>query len=535
MSFFQRIISYGSMIAILLLTTVVPASASTNTYNAKFVTSMTYMNVGTRAANLSIKFIDESGTIINYPIMNSDGSARTLAPNASASLGVSVLRLSTTSWNSGAIISANQPLATTMVQVSSSRVIRVRPVSNGFSASDAHTTISLPYVAKACTSSSLTTRFNVQNIGPSTDDITINLFWPNGDTAFSQTFSSIAAGQIVAIDMGTISVINPTTTGYVIPSNCVFEGSARISTTGTSKVVATAFETSTTGRSAATYESLVSPGSNRIFMPSVLCNVNYGDGAQSSSIIVHNTGASAARITYTYSYQIRAANGTLGAITNKQVALPARSVRPNATLTINACTDVPSGAVGSAVVTTFNPALSVTALSRVTGPGVSALAPGIPLNYAAASVAAPYVRYSTRCFTASPKTAVCRNESRQRTLFSVQNTSTNTDIRVRMTLYNHLGVIVGTRFVSGVIKPGAKVSLSPINIAAINNTAITNVNNEFGYWVVGGNLVYGGSAIFESFNATTNAVSTIPIAVTIRVLNSTVVGQTAEDYNAIPR
>jgi hypothetical protein len=157
------------------------------------------------------------------------------------------------------------------------------------------------------------------------------------------------------------------------------------------------------------------------------------------------------------------------------------------------------------------------------------------LNKVAAVVNAPYVRYSTSCFTAAPTTAVCRNESRQRTLFSVQNTSASDSIRVRVTLYNHLGVAVGTPFFSGEIKPRGKVTVSPTDVRAITTTPIaSNANAEFGYWVVGGNIVYGGSAKFEAWQFGTNAASTVPLAVTVRVLNSTVLGQTAEDYNAIP-
>jgi hypothetical protein len=104
-----------------------------------------------------------------------------------------------------------------------------------------------------------------------------------------------------------------------------------------------------------------------------------------------------------------------------------------------------------------------------------------------------------------------------------------------MTLYNHLGVVVGRSFVSGEIKPRGKVTISPTDVAAVTTTPInTNANAEFGYWVVGGNIVYGGSAKFEAWQVGTNAASTVPIAVTVRVINNTVLGQTAEDYNGLP-
>lgn len=530
MSLFRRILQYGGLIAALFLATIGPASASTNAYGSKFITSITYMNVGADPANLSVQFIDNTGSApIDYPILNNDGSARTLASYASASLSVSALSASTTSWTGGAIINANQPLVTTMVQVSTNPTIRVRPVSNGFTIADAGTTLSLPYVAKSCGTSRITTRLNIQNVGTASGDITTTLRWPNGDVAYTQTDTAVVIGGVISIDMGSVTANAPTSGGYTRPSGCGFEGSARITISGASKIVATAFETSTTGRNAAAYEGIVSPGALVNRLPSALCNVNYGDGAQSSSVVVHNTSGSAVNVSIKYRYQIRATDGTLGSM-QPQITANKGALAPNRTLTINACDDLPARAVGAA----FIDGGSLTAISKITGNGVYAVAPAL-LNPALSSVAyAPYVRYSTSCFSASPTNAVCRNESRQRTLFSVQNGS-GSNIRVRMTLYNHAGTVIGRR-ISSVIPANTKVTLSPADVSAVTATPInTNANAEFGYWVVAGNIVYGGSAIFEAWNASSDTASTTTnIAVTVRVLNSTALGQTAEDYNAIP-
>jgi hypothetical protein len=544
MSLFRRILSYGGLIAVLFFATLGPVSAATNAYSSKFITSITYMNVGAAAANLSVQFISNAGVTTNYPILNNDGSARTLARNASASLSVSVLEATTSTWTGGAIINANQPLATTMVQVSTNPTIRVRPVSNGFTASDAGATISLPYVAKACGTSKITSRINIQNVEFSTTDtLKTELYWPNGDLAYAHPDATISSvGQTFSINMASVSVSPPTSAGYKIPKECGFEGSARIYTTGGTKLVATSFEASTTGRNSASYESQISPGTSTVHMPTMLCNVNYGDGAQSSSYVIHNTSAQTSNIRIEYVYQLRATNGTLGKVTRLTTVANRLPILPNNTRTVNVCDHVPDRAVGSARIFTQIGSHAITAISKVTGNGVYAVSTGLPqssnstLNKVAAVVNAPYVRYSTSCFTAAPTTAVCRNESRQRTLFSVQNTSATDSIRVRMTLYNHLGVAVGSRsFVSGEIKPRGKVTISPTDVAAVTTTPInTNANAEFGYWVVGGNIVYGGSAKFEAWQVGTNAASTVPIAVTVRVINNTVLGQTAEDYNGLP-
>jgi hypothetical protein len=103
-----------------------------------------------------------------------------------------------------------------------------------------------------------------------------------------------------------------------------------------------------------------------------------------------------------------------------------------------------------------------------------------------------------------------------------------------MTLYNSSGAVVGTPYVTNTISPNAKVSISPTDVGAVANRNTRNANNEFGYWVIDGNIVYGGSAKFEALDTSGNRITNKNIAVTVRVLNSTVLGQTAEDYNAIP-
>ncbi len=106
-----------------------------------------------------------------------------------------------------------------------------------------------------------------------------------------------------------------------------------------------------------------------------------------------------------------------------------------------------------------------------------------------------------------------------------------------MTLYNSLGVAVGSPYLSPNIPANAKISIGPTDITEVaripGSGQPANPNNEFGYWVIGGNIVYGGSAKFESWQPSSNAAATVPIAVTVRVLNNTVLGQTAEDYNGI--
>lgn len=505
--------------------------AASNAYAAKYITSITYMNMGTADANLSVTMYDADTTgTVDYPLTNADGSVRSIAPNASASLSVSSITGLNTAWKGGAVISANQPLVATVVQVSNDAVIKARPVSNAFSSSDGGTKVIIPTVLKTCFSDSLTTRFNVQNVSGGAVTVNIALKWPNGTTASTTPTlgaQTINAGDVVSIDMGTLTI--PTTgIGYTPPTGCAFNGSAEITATGA--VVATALEASTTNRYANSFEGfkgLSTDGASTVYMPSALCDINYGDGTQSTSYAIHNLAGTTNPVTVTYSYQIRASNGTLGTVTSKAVTL---SIPANSKASVPGCQAalssvgnsvtlsgeaMPANAVGSAVITATGG--NIVAISKVIGAGISAATPGITSG--STKVAVPYVRYSNKCYTPIPTDVVCRGESRQQTRFAVQNVGTS-PTTFTMKLYDQNGAQVGSTYTSATVAVGAKLSISPADVSAVGTS------NEFGYWIVNSSVVYAGSAVFESAGS---------IAVVSRVLSMTPLGQAGEDYNGIPQ
>ncbi len=523
-------------VSLLLIVSVVygqhtPVMAAASAYATKYVTSITYMNVGTADANLSVTMYDATGTdTVDYALTNPDGSVRSIAPNASASLSVSSITSLNSDWKGGAVISSNQPLVATVVQVSNDAVIKTRPVSNGFSSSDGSANIIIPTVLKTCFADSLTTRFNVQNVSSGSVNVTVTLKWPNGNTAATPVNSqAVTAGDVVSVDLGSISSFTPAT-GYTPPTGCAFNGSAIITATG-GNVVATALEASITNRYANSFEGFKgtdSDGAATVYMPTALCNINYGDGAQSTAYAIQNLANTANTVTVTYNYQVRASNGTLGSATSTAVNLTIpigskasvpgcqtalTSVGNSTTLTGTA---MPANAVGSAVITASNG--NIVAISKVIGAGISAATPGITTG--SAKVVVPYVRYSNQCFTPVPSAAICRSESRQRTLFAVQNVGSGS-ATITMKLYDHNGAQVGSDF-STTIAAGAKASLSPANV-----TPAVGTSNEFGYWEVNGAIVYAGSAVFTATGST--------IAVVTRVLSMTPLGQAGEDFNGIPQ
>lgn len=506
--------------------------AASNAYDAKYVTSITYMNVGTDAANLSVTMYDANGTgTVDYALTNNDGSVRTIAPNASASLAVSSISSLNSDWKGGAVISANQPLAATVVQVSNDSIIKVRPVSNGFNSGDGGGTVIIPTVLKTCFADSLTTRFNVQNVSNGSTNVTVRIYWPNGNEATASPVvngQSVSAGDVVSVDMKNVTVANA---GYTPPAGCAFNGSAII-TSSSGDVVASALETSTTNRYANSFEGFkgtASDGAPKVYMPSALCNINYGDGAQSTAYAIQNLANATNNVTVTYKYQLRASNGTLGSATTTTVSLAIppgskasvpgcqaalTSVGNSVTLSGNA---MPPNAVGSAVITATGG--NIVAISKVVGAGISAATPGITSG--STKVVVPYVRYSNKCFTPVPIDATCRGESRQQTRFAVQNVNADgSSTTFTMKLYDQNGVQVGSTYSSASVDAGAKLSISPANVSAVGTS------NEFGYWVVNNSVVYAGSAVFESAGS---------IAVVARVLSMTPLGQYGEDFNGIPR
>jgi hypothetical protein len=187
---------------------------------------------------------------------------------------------------------------------------------------------------------------------------------------------------------------------------------------------------------------------------------------------------------------------------------------------------MPAAAVGSAVITSNR---NIVGLQKISGGGISAATPAFISG--GSKIYTPFVRYSVSCFTANPTGSTCRGESRQRTLFAVQNIG-GASARIKMTLYNYLGQVVGTYITPSTVVNGAKISLNPTNATPVSPYTVAT-QNEFGYTYANNNMIYSGSAVFESVNAAGTAPAS-SIAVVTRVLSQTPLGQTGDDYNGTP-
>lgn len=547
MEFMRRTITQIGLVLILVFASVGSAHAATNAYDAKYVTSISYMNVGSVDANLNLTFYNADSTCVtactvNYQVLDTDGSARVIPSMASASLAVSTVGDLSSTQKYGAVVTSNQPLIATIMQVANDSIIGTKPISSGFLSTDASSTIVLPSVMKSCFTDDLTTRFSVQNASASTlTDVELKLIWPNGDEVTpTTTLASLAPGDAQYFDMATVSV-GSAPAGVTLPTGCGFNGSAVISS-ATGSLVATAVELSNVNKYGNSFEGLpgsATDGALTLYMPSAMCRVNYGDGEQSTSYAIQNLTSTTANIDVAFRYQIRSSTGALGAVQTRtlSLAIPAKSkgsvpgcdTSKNTVGNTNTATGnaMPAAAVGSAIITSDK---KIVGLQKVSGGGISSATPAIIAG--GSTVYTPFVRYSVNCFSARPTAATCRDESRQRTLFAIQNIG-GVAAKIKMTLYNYKGEIVGTYITPSTVAAGDKISLIPTQ-ATLAAGHVAAELNEFGYTYVSGNVIYSGSAVFQSLD-TAGTTATSTIAVVARVLSMSPLGQTGDDYNGTPQ
>jgi hypothetical protein len=415
----------------LMLGQVQSASAQDPAYQTAFTTSITYQNVGTASATIQILFYSEnSGTAITI-------DRDPLAPDAGASVFVGSLDSLGSSFTGSAVLTSDQPVVATMVQVPSSDTVKNRPLSNGFSSDSGATEILLATTLKNRFNS--TTVFSIQNISGSAVNVEVKFYdaSDNGSLAHTETHNGLPAGAAKYYDLGNISEI---------PDN--FNGSATISANG--NIVAAAQELSINGTGASSFEG-VNQGATTVYMPSAICNAF---GGQNSAYAVQNTSATQANVTVTYSS---------GNTATAQIGSGAKASFQGCNSGGNA-----DGFSGSATITSDQ---AIIAIGKVFGNGLSTAFLGEAAGFP--KLALPYVRWSETQYDSGV---------RQRTFIAIQNVGGSTasvDIEYR----DKDGNLVGTDTIS--IPAGEKANSKPINVGS--------AADEFGY--VGG---FGGGAIVSS-------------------------------------
>jgi hypothetical protein len=454
----------------LVVTAMLPGSVFAAAYGTPFVTSITYQNLSGSTANITFTFYteDSSSSVVNN---------QTLAGNAGSSLYVGNVAGLSSGFRGSAVMSADQPVLATMVQVPQSTTVKNRPLSNGFSAG-APTVL----VATALKSFFDTTSIiSIQNADSVAADVTVR-FFPVGVATplHTATVDNLPAGSAHYFDLGTITELGGSFNGSVT-IEAADDGGAALS----GSVVATVMELSTAANGASAFEGVTS-GSSTVYMPSALCNY-FGTG---TAYAIQNTSNSAsADVTVTYS------NGS-----TQNASIPPGG--KNSFVTCNA--GVGDGFLGSATITATG--ADIVGIGKVFGQGLSTAFVGA--SSGAENLALPYVRWATD--------ANFNSGAHQRTFIAIQNVggaAVTGDIVVNYVDKN--GATVGTHTISTDVPAGGKVNSNATNAGL----------SEFGIY---GDGTFGGSVLIDG----PAGASLVAIARVQSVVPG--VENVGEDYNGIP-
>jgi hypothetical protein len=456
----------------MVISALVPTTVFAAAYGTPFVTSITYQNLSSSTANIVFTFYaQDSGTTVN--------SNKTLAGNAGSSLYLGNVVGLSAGFHGSAIMSSDQPVLATTVQVPQSGTVKNRPLSNGFSAGAPRVLIATALKNHF----SATSILSVQNTDSVPADITVRFFAVGSAVALhTATVANLPAGAAHYFDLGTIPELGGDFNGSVTIESAD-DGGAALS----GNVVAAVMELSTTGNGASAFEGVTS-GATTVYMPSALCDAF---GGQSSAYAVQNTSTSASTdVTVTYSNAL-----------TQQATIPAGGKQ-----SFLACSapGMGSGFSGSATITSVG--ADIVAIGKIFGTGLSTAFVGATSG--AENLAMPYIRWATQ--------ADYDAGLNQRTFLAIQNIGGSTvtgDVFVRYLDKN--GVEVGTHTISADIPSGGKVN---------SNASLAGLT-QFGIY---GDGTFGGSVIIDGPGGS--------LLVAIARVQSVVPGveTVGEDYNAIP-
>lgn len=467
--------------SLLMLISVGLASAQNPAYATPFVTSVTYQNVSNANAEVIFNFYAEnSGTATPVTVQ--------LNANAGASLFIGGVNQLPDNFSGSAVVSSNQPIVATLVQIPQSTSVKNRPLSNGFSTTSSEVLIATVLKNQFAT----TTKFSVQNADSVAADITV--FFYNADNtaapAIEVTRNNVPASSAVMFDLGTLPQI---TAGS-------FNGSAIVQATRTgtetpANIVASALELSTNGIAARAFEG-VSEGAQTVYMPSALCNAF---NATSNYAVQNTSQDTQTTVTVTFSN-----NNTV------QATIPA-----GAKASINGCDGGnPNDFNGSAVVTSS--ATDIVVIGKVGGAGRSTAFLGEPSG--SNKLALPYIRWT------NDATFNQADASRQRANIAVQNIGNAEVSGVVLKYLNKNGEVVGEH------------ALGPIAANAKANSNVTNATlasghnqielTEFGNPEANPGGGFGGSVLIEGPGGS-------QLIATVRIATRFGSDTLGEDYNGI--
>lgn len=433
------------LVVVLVLFTALTAFAG-DAYDASFTTSVTYQNVGSADAMVTFQFYPENASSpITYEA--------TLPAGAGASLFMGGVADVPDGFMGSGILSSDQPVVATLVQIASDPAVQNRPLSNGFETGAPQVLLATVLKNKF----NATSVFSVQNASSGPVDLDITFYNADNPAAapINIEHNGLPAGASKYFDMGTI----PQITAGVFNGSAVVQGYAA-GTTTPANIVATVLELGTNNTDASAFEG-VSGASNTVYMPSAICNAF---GGQNTAYAVQNTSQSAsASVTVNYS------NGA-----TESANIPAGAKR--SFLACNA-TGMTQGFSGSATITSTGAEIVV--IGKVYGVGLYTAFLGA--TEGSETLALPYVRWTESQWTPG---------GRQRAYIAIQNVGANLPAgAVTVRYVDKNGDVVGTHSLPAIPSGGKVNSWAGLPEVTGNRAAL----NEFGY--AGGQ--FGGSVIVE--------------------------------------
>jgi len=447
-----------SVLVLLVALTVGTVAAQNPAFTTSFTTSITYQNVGDQDANISLIFYGADGA------QSAEVNRGVLKANAGTSLFVGSLSEVSAGFQGSAILSSNQPVVATLVQVPTSTTVRNRPLSNGFTAEQGDNRYLLATVLKNKFDTS--SIFSVQNVGQSPTNVTVRLFNAENasEPAIVLTRDNLPAGAAQYFNMQT----DPAIAAAVYNGSAIIEATNSDSTEG--RIVTSAMELGTGGgnrNSASAFEG-VTQGGNTFYMPSALCRFSVSGQDTNTAYAIQNTSTDTpAVVTVTYR------SPTDPAYSRQQT----KTIPGGAKASFVGCDANDPGFNGSATITST--AAQVIAIGKVYGGGFSTAFLGS--SGGADRLALPYVRYTRDQYTGG---------ARQRAFISIQNVGPDPVSGVVVRYVNKDGVEVGRHTFSAPIASGAKVNSNPYHADVTNRESLA----EFGYY---GDGSFGGGAIVE--------------------------------------
>ena len=256
-------------------------------------------------------------------------------------------------------------------------------------------------------------------------------FFDTTATLIDDITQNIEPGAAYYVDAGSLSALGTSFNGSVIATAKHLDGTTPGSIGGS----AMEFDITTDG--VKSFES-VAVGASTIYMPSAMCGAYVQ--LQKTSYAIQNTSLTTATdvlVTFTPGGYTASAN-----------------IGPGSKASFIGCNILPTGYVGSAVITVTSGEPPVIAIGKVAGGGLSTAFIGLTTGYA--TVALPYVRYAPD--------ANYQAQTYQRTNIAVQNMGSSTipanDITVNFTdSFGHSG----TYTYPNTLAANAKFSVNPSN------------------------------------------------------------------------